>query len=333
MTTLNEIVNIQISRETQAVAREAFNIPCFIAEHTAFSERARVYTSLSALQDDFASTSSAYIAASKLFGQQLRPASIVIGRKQIDGVNGSIATVSNLGVYTLTINGTDYEFTADASATAIEIVAGLKAAYDLAAISGITFTDNLDGTFEVVVAPAGSAWSIKASKNITLVNQASSETWPEAIAAVQDENDTWYALTIESHAEADILAVAADIEAKKKIYGYSSQDAAIKTSATTDIASQLKALGYARTFGMYAPTADAEYPECAWIGFQLQEQPGSNTWAYKTLAGVTVYKLTGTETVNLQNKNISSYETVGGVSTTVGGMVAQGEWIDLKQVA
>lgn len=328
ITVLTDIVNIQISRETTAVAREAFNIPCFISEHTAFSERARVYTSLAALQDDFSSTSKAYIAASKFFGQDLVPQSIVIGRKQIDGVDGSIATVTNLGVYTLTINNVEFEFTADGTATAIEIVAGLKTAYDLAPVSGVTFTNNLDGTFEVDVAPAGTAWSIKASANIALVNKASAETWPDAIAAVQNENDTWYALTIESHADADILAVAADTEAKKKIYAYSSSAAAIKTNATTDIASQLKALSYDRTFGLYSPTADTEYPECSWVGGQLQEQPGSNTWAYKTLSGTTVYKLTGTETQNIVNKNISSYETVGGVNVTVGGMVASSEWVD-----
>lgn len=329
MTVLTDIVSINISRETQAVSREAFNIPCFISTHTAFSERARVYTSLTALQDDFSSTSKAYIAASKFFGQDLVPQSIVIGRKQVDGVDGSIATVTNLGVYKLTINNVEFQFTADGTATAIEIVAGLKAAYDVAPITGITFTNNLDGTFDVDVSPAGTAWSIKGSTNITLANKASVETWPAAIAAVQAVNDTWYALTIESHTDADILAVAGDIESKKKIYAYSSGDAAIKTTATTDIASQLKALSYDRTFGVYAPSADTEYPECALVGGQLQEQPGSNTWEYKTLSGVTVYKLTGTETTNINNKNISSYEVVGGVNVVVGGMVASKEWIDV----
>jgi hypothetical protein len=330
MTVVTDFIDVQISRDTTPVARESFNIPLFIAEHTVFSERVRTYNSITGVQEDgFTVGSPVYVAATKAFSQEIRPSQFLVGRKQVDGVDGSIATVTNLGVYTLTINNVEFEFTADGTATAIEIVAGLKAAYDLAPIAGITFTDSLDGTFDVVVAPAGTAWSIKGSSNIALVNQTSTETWPDAIAAVSAENGTWFGLNIQSHTDADILAVAAYIETLDKVFGYSSSAAAIKTTATTDIASQLKALGYTKTYGIYSPSADTEYPEIAWTAYQLQEQPGSNDWFAKTLIGVTPYKLTATETTNLRNKNIASYETVGGVSVTTGSKVASGEFIDV----
>lgn len=329
MTVLTDIIQVQISRETQAVSRAAFNIPLFISEHTAFSERARTYTSIAGVGEDFGSTSSAYEAALRYFGQELTPSTIVIGRKQVNGVDGSIATVANKTEYKLTVNGVNVAVTSDGTATAIEIVAALKSAFDAAAIAGVTFTNNLDGTFDVDVVTPGSAWSIKSSQNINLVNKASVETWPDAITAIEQANNEWIVLNAATHADADILAIAEAIEAREKIYGTSTSSSAVKTSVTTDIASQLKALGYQKTFIMWKADADDNYPECAWSAYQIQPLPGSNTWAYKTLTGTSVDKLTSTETTNLKSKNVNTYENIGGVNATTGGKMVGGEFIDV----
>lgn len=326
MTQLTDIIDIQISRETAAVAQTNFNVPLFISAHTNFPERARVYSSLTAVAEDFATTDSAYIAASKLFGQTLKPANIVIGRRQVPSVTVSVATVANNTAYVLTLNEVDYSYVSDASATAIEIATGLKAAYDVTPITGVTVTDNLDGTLTIT---STVDWSLTVSTNLSKANAPATETWPQTVDAVQAANDTWYALAIESHVLADVLAVAGNIEAKKKIFGTSSSALDIKTSATDDLFSQLQDLSYQRTFGLWSATADTEYPECAWIGYQLQEQPGSNTWAYKTLSGVTVSSLSATESQNIQSKNGNTYESVGGRNTTIGGKMFGGEWIDV----
>lgn len=328
MTRLTDIIEIQISRETSAVAQTNFNVPAFISAHTNFAERARVYSSLLAVADDFATTDKAYIAAQNLFGQAIKPANIVLGRRAIPGATINVTTVTVGASYTLTVNGVASTYIAVLADTAILIATGLKAAYDVTPTAGVTVTDNGDGTLSVE-AGVGVDWSLKVSTNLNKANQPATEAWPAAVSAVRNENDTWYALTIESHEAADILATAGAIEATKKIYGTSSQDAAVKATGTTDIFSQLEALGYQRTFGMYSATADTQYPECAWIGYQLQEQPGSNTWAYKALAGVTVSKLSDTEATNIKGKSGNTYESVGGQSVTVGGKMFGGEWIDV----
>ena len=330
MTVLTDIIQVQISRETQAVSRAAFNIPLFISEHTAFAERARTYTSIAGVAEDFGSGSSAYEAALRYFGQELVPSTIVIGRKQVNGVDGSVKTVSNSTEYTLTINGVKIAFTSDASATAIEIVAGLKAAFTAAtSITGVNFTNNLDGTFDIDVVTPGAAWSVKSSDNLNLVKKASVETWPDAISAVEQANNEWIVLNAETHADADILAIAEAIEAREKIYGTSTSSAAVKTSVTTDIASQLKALGYQKTFLMWKADADENYPECALSAYQIQPLPGSNTWAYKSLTGTSTDKLTATESINLKAKNVVTYENIGGVNATTGGKMVGGEFIDI----
>lgn len=326
MTQLTDIINIQISRETQAVAQTNFNIPLFLATFTNFKERAREYTSLEAVADDFAVTSNVYVAAQKLFGQILRPARIVVGRRQVPSVTVSVDVVANATQYTMTVSDVAFNYTSDASATAIEIATGLKTAYDASPVTGVTVTDNLDGTLTVA---STVDWSITVSANLEVTNSAATETYVEALEAVQNVNNKWYALTCETHVKADILLIAAAIEAKKKIYITSSDDTDVKTSATTDVASALKAAGYFRTALIWSATADTEFPECAWVGFQLQEAPGSNTWAYKQLAGVTVSSLSDTEASNIKGKNATTYEIVGGVNRTVGGATAGGEWIDV----
>lgn len=326
MAQLSEIINIQISRETAAVAQTDFNIPLFIAAHTAFIERARVYNDLLAVAEDFDAASNAYKAAEKLFGQALRPAAIVIGRRQVPGVVASITGVTSGAVYTLTINGVQFTATASGVSTAITIGAALKTAYDAQPITGITVTDNLDGTLTIT---STIDWSFAATANIDVSAQAATEAWADAIDAVSQANDTWYGLTTEARSKADILAIAATIEARKKIYVVSTADADVLTNVTTDVASALKAAAYQRTAYLYSEAATSNFPECAWVGYQLQEQPGSNTWTYKSLAGVAVSTLSATASVNVRNKNGTTYEAIGGVNRTYGGAMAGGEWIDV----
>jgi hypothetical protein len=325
MASLNEIINIQISRETSAVAQTDFNVPLFISAHTAFSERVRTYTDITGVGEDFDVADNAYKAAALMFGQALRPTSIRIGRRQVPSVIASITGVATGIVYTLTINGTNYTTTADGVDTAITVAADLKTAYDAAAITGITVTDNLDGTLTVA---STIAWSFAATANIEVSKNPSTEAWGDTIDAVVEEDDSWYALTTEARTKTDILAIAANIEARKKVYFVSTADADVKTTVTTDVLSELKALGYQQTAYLFSEDAATTFPECAWVGYQLQEQPGSNTWTYKQLAGVTVSNLSATAGTNIRNKNGTTYEVIGGVSRTYGGAMVGGEWID-----
>lgn len=325
MTVLTDIIEINITRETAAVAQTNFNVPLFISAHTKFAERARTYSSLTAVADDFAPTDTAYIAAQKLFGQQLTPSQVVIGRRLVPSTTVNVSTVA-VGTYTLTINDIPFSFVATGLDTAITIAAGLKAAYQVTPITGVTVTDNLDGSLTVASAVG---YSLAVTTNMTQANSPSTESWVTTINEVSLDNNTWYAVMIESHLDADILAVAGQVEGLKKVYATSSSSAGIKTTGTTDIFSQLKDLGYQRTFGAYSATADTEFPECAWVGFQLQEQPGSNTWAYKALSGVTVSRLSDTESQNIQAKAGSTYERVGGLNSTIGAKMFGGEWIDV----
>lgn len=326
MTKITDIINIQITRETRAVSRASFSIPCFIASHTAFTERAREYADLTAVAEDFATTSKVYKAASQYFGQQVVPQRIVVGRRQINEVTGT-PTVANSTVYSITINGTAYTYTSDATATALEICAGLDTA--VGSPTGVNFVDNLNGTFKIISTVVGTAIAIKASSNIALVNTAATETWADTITAVRAANDSWYYVSTDDHTDAGIQAVATVIQAVDKLYGFSSSEAAILTNATTDIFSVLKGLTYDHSFGLYSANADTQFPECAWIGSQAQAVPGSNTWSFKNLVGVTPDTISDTQTTYAKNKYVATYETIGGISATTRSQTCGAEYIDV----
>lgn len=320
MSELDNIIQIQINRETTAVSTASFQIPLVLATFTNFSERVRTYTDFDAVADDFNSTDNVYKIAQRLFGQDgVRPPSIIVGRRQVNSVTFT-PTVADSAVYTVTLNGTLYSFTSGVGATATTIVTGLKAA--IGTPTGITVT----GTTTLTLAPtvAGTPWSVVSSTNLVAVNAAPTETWVEALDAVTNVTNAWYALIAETHLSADIMALAASIQPRHKIYLTSTADPVTITTGTTDPASLLKAGSYSRTAIIYLPTADTEYPEAAWAGSQLPRTPGSNDWDFKRATLVTVSVLTDTQRTNLRFKNSNMYTTVAGVNIFQDGNMSTG---------
>lgn len=154
------------------------------------------------------------------------------------------------------------------------------------------------------------------------------------LAAIQQVSDIWYGLSLTNHTDAVILAAAAYIETQEKIYICESAESAILTSATSDILSQLKALEYSRTALVYSSDA-TQGPSAGWLGGQLPQTPGSSTWKFKQLVGITPDTLTQTQRNNVIGipgqpaKNGNIYETVGGVNITEEGWMVSGQFIDI----
>ncbi len=160
------------------------------------------------------------------------------------------------------------------------------------------------------------------------------EALGDELSAMQAEYGDWYALILtrqgaEADQLADIAAAAAWIEARSKIHIGCIDQASMLTDAADDIASTLQAAAYERTAVMYS--ADhANYPEAAWMGRCLPEDPGSITWKFKQLSGISVDELTPTQVAYLKAKNASFYEQVAGYNMISGEAVtASGEFIDI----
>lgn len=158
----------------------------------------------------------------------------------------------------------------------------------------------------------------------------STETYAAAVNACMSYNDDWYMISIDSKVAGDILQVAAAIQAERRIFLASTADINVTDPAqTSDIGSQLHDAGYDRTALVYSPTAATEHPEVAWMGGQISEVPGSNTWNFKSGAGVTIARLTPTQVSALDAKFVNYYRRLGGVNIFQTGTTSQGEWIDV----
>lgn len=239
MPDLDDIVNVQISRETETVERANFGIPLFLVEVKTVDTRVKSYSNIDAVADDYAATDTAYKMASAAFSQEIRPNRIKIGQK------------------------------------------------------------------------------------------ADAETYVQALQAIVNEDDDWYGLAVETLTKADILLIAAFIEARTKIFIARSADADILTNATDDLASTLQAAEYDRTAVIYHGSADTQFADAAWLGDCLPRDPGSQTWMFKTLNGITYDTLTASEKDYVLGKGANTYQRIAGVNITQQGTMAGGEYIDV----
>jgi len=338
---IEEVIQVNISRETSAVSQAGFGTGMFLDAHKRFTNRVLEISSASELLDaGFLSTDNAYKAALSYFGQELKPTKLAIGRRDSDDIATLTFDAPTVGkVYSITVNDEVLSFTATASETTAAEVA---AAFELANTAGftsaaITFDDTAaDGTATITPTVPGTDYTVKSELNIE-VAFTFSETLSDAFTAVKNENADFYFVMCYSHLKSDVLEMAAVVEAESKLFFTSNSEAeAYNTTDATDSTSTLKALkdaGYNRTACLYSAVADSVYPEAAQVGGSAPRAPGSITWAFKSLAGVTVDSLSAGEISNVKNKNGNVYTnlTASGSPAVRDGKVVSGEFIDIMR--
>lgn len=338
MAELDNIVRVNIYRGSTPVETASFSIPLILSTFVNFPERTRTYTSIDSVGEDFDSSDPVYQVAQALYGQTgvlgapIR--TLVIGRRQVDNAIGSVVTVANNANYSITVSDgistTTYTVTSDADATATEIITALSVAYNASPVAGINITDNLDGTFDVEPATAGDDWSITTSANLTVGSFTATETWTDALDAVNNDNSTWYALFTDEHDPVVVEELSDAVATRRRIMGTASQDTAVLSSgSTTDIAAVLSAKSAGRTYGVWTPLADTEFPEAAWAGSQLAVTPGGNDWDFTRANNITVSKITDAQRAVLRSKNMNMYTRVGGQNVFQDGDMFDGSPIDL----
>ena len=351
---LNEFVDIQISRETQIIDGENFKNVLFISEDKPFFERVRLYGSISSmLADGFTSTDNAYKAAVSAFSQTPRPNVLYIGRRDYtdsvitfdaEDILGSTdyaismratdgTTITDFSAVETSGVGTAGVFTGAAKVTEVtRIIDAWETAINASPIASLVTVTKT--TSSITLTPTGASDELGVlSITEGLIRTSTYETWPTTLAAIEQENDDWYCVTTYSSELADITAIASEIETRKKIYGYSATNAAIKAAKTvptdvTDTMGLLEDLTYDRTFGTQNDPL-TEYIETAWAGKKLQAVAGSTTWNFTVLSGVTPNSLSITESKNIRDKNGNTYQTIAGQNIMREGKMASGEFIDV----
>jgi hypothetical protein len=203
-----------------------------------------------------------------------------------------------------------------------------------ARVSFYTSIDGVSDDFESSTDAYKSAAAIFSQnprpEKIAIGRYLSTETIDDVLPLIKDETNDWYALVLTSRTQADQAFAAAWIETQDKILFVRSNNADIKDPADdTDICSVLSAATRERTATIAHFPATDDFIDAGWLGGMLPKQPGSATFAFKTVSGATPDKFTASEQAAIDAKKANHYQTVGGVNIMQPGKMASGEWIDV----
>ena len=322
MSQIDRIVNVSITRETQQIDIASFDIPLLLVSIDVgaltdwVDERVRTYTSLEALKDDFSTSHEVYTMATKLLSGDVRPATFKVGK-----------VITDLGPQTITgvVEGSSSDVPI-AYAVTQQPVSGTAAVDPATGEWTYVSVQGFEGTasFEIT------ATDDEAVPEVIPVNVeiVAHEDYSTALHECIDADGTFYAIMADTHDEDVVKDLAATVQAMRRVYFTSTDDTDVPRNVDSDIGTYLLEHGYFRTILMYSPVADTEYPECSWVGSQIVEIPGSNTWEYKRLPGVSISRLTDSEINNLEDKGVNYYITVKGAPITRRGVSADKSWID-----
>lgn len=348
---LSDYVTLSITQATANLTRAGFGIAMHLSYEANWSERSRTFTRYTDVLADsaaFSSTGPTARMALAYFSQNPQPTALIIGR----GANKptKIVTVSALNPttnvsypYKLNVKGTGFAdatvtFTSDGTPTAAEYSAGMTTQLNAVVGKNYTAADGGNGTVTVTGNAPGAWFSIEVPD---VAYQTTTETTADPgvaadIAAILAENPSWYALHTAFNSKAYGVACAAVIEATgSKIYLAGTNDTStvlVATTGTADLADQCKTNAYTRTSVHYHRDPAAFY-DAGLLGACLTFDPGTETWAFKTVAGVGTFAMTATHRTNIVARNANSYENVAGLNISFNGMMGSGMFVDYRRAA
>lgn len=341
MSELAEHVTLTITANTVGIARAGFGVPMILSHSVTWTERTRSYGSLGDIAADFAAGTPEYISASQIFAQSPHPESVIVGRASLKPTQVYVIGVSSVvdsHAYSVNVSGpgittTTATFTSGGSTDNDTIVAGLVT--QLNNVIGATYTAAATGSsgsqVVTVTANASGVWFSLSLLNVAELSIKQTHADPGVatdLAAILLQDDTWYALHTTFNSKDYVLAAAAWVESNTKLYLVDvNETEAINVavgSTPGDTLYALFQLTYNRTVGSYYSIPSSMF-SAAWMGRVLPDEPGSETWKFKTLAGIVPMRLTSTQRTNLRARKANSYTTIAGVNKTWEGTVAGGD--------
>lgn len=329
--------------------------------------RMREFDSLDAVAATFGTTSPAYYAAQAWFGQSPQPDNILIGRWAQSGSPGQLygavrsAADQLLSTWTAitdgsmrvsidgaveTLSALDFHLATNLNGVASAInlqLTGAGIVWD-ALTSRFIITSNTTGasssvSFATVV---GTGTDISAllgmlvsSSGAYVANGVVAQTAAQTVAIFMNQfSSQWYGLGIPQASNDDHLAVAALIQAASPahFYGVTSQEAGILTANdTSNIAYQLKQLGYSKSAVQYS--SSSAYAVFSLMGRILTTNWSANnstiTLMYTQEPGIVPDTLTNDQATNLASYNCNVFVNYDNSTAIIqNGQVASGDYID-----
>lgn len=334
-------------------------------------ERLRTYSTLDAVATDFGASAPEYKAAAAWFGQRPQPTTVLIGRWAQTATAGRLigATLSASqqamnnwtaitagafgiaidGAASVNISGLNFSANTSLNGVAATISAALTGATCVwnAAYQRFEFKSNTTGTASKIsfltagtgtgaTDISGMLGGLSTSSGAYVANGIAAETAVSA-ATLFDTNygQQWYGLFICGvAADSDHLDVAALIEGAntKHAYGINHQAAGVLVATdTSNIAYQVKQLGYRKTITHYSSTS--LYAVVSLLARILTTDYTANntviTLMYKTEPGVVAENLNSNQLAALIGFNCNAFVNYNNNTAIIEpGVVASGDFID-----
>lgn len=345
---ISGVVNVQIVMSPKAAATRNFGALLVLGSSPVvdIAERIREYDGIDGLLSDFGSTSQEYLATNLFFSQSPQPSLVYAGRWAKTATSailkGAVLStaqqaLSNFtsvtaGGMKITIDGTEKALSAIDLSGVTNLNGVASAVTTKLASAGTCVWDATSSRFEITSATTGATSTIgyasapASGTDISgllglITGEASvpvqgvaAESLLDAVTALADMSNDWYGLLVAdpSLSQSDVKAVSAFIESTgvSRIFGYTTQNSlALDSTSTTDIASQLKALGYKRTFTQFSSSTPYAAASIFGRAFTVNFQ-GNNTTItlkFKQEPGVTAEGLTSSQAAALKNKNCNVF--------------------------
>jgi hypothetical protein len=367
---VSDVVNVSVVLSPIAAATRNFGSLLILGSSSVVdtTERLRLYSSLDGVATDFGTSAPEYKAASLYFGQTPQPSVLYVGRWAqaatsavlhggvlstaqqalanftavasgglritVDGVLKSLSAINLSGVTNL--NGVASAVTAALAGSATVTWSASLQRFDV--VSATTGATSLITVAQAPVAGTdiSALMGLQSGQASAPVAGIAAEALVDAVAALANQSTDWYGLYVAAAGvtTADILAVAGFIEGtgNSRIFGVTTQSSTVlDPSNTTDIASQLKGLGYKRTFIQYsganAHAAASIFGRAFTVNFS-----GSNTTLtikFKQEPGVTAENLTSSQAATLKAKSCNAFLAYqNGTAIVQEGVMVNGYFFD-----
>lgn len=346
----NPIVNVDITLNTAGTTREGFGLPLFLASTDNFEERVRGYTSLTEVAEDFGENTAAYKAARQLWSQTPKVTQLYIGRRSMQYTISIPDAVVERTDYSLTVavNGgisQSYQYTSVAADDALKILTSFKEQIVSDQTISSNVSVNVTGTGSsatMIIAKAGGNDFVKVTSTAKTVSisATNSDTAASALSAIETYSTDWYFIATEDRTQQFILAMASEIQARKKIFFTANADVAAlqgtELASASDVPAQLAKSMYTRTVCLWHHNASYDYPEMAYVAYGAPYDAGSIAWGNAQLTGVEASlqpanqrPLTSIQKSALDARHCNFIDLDGGVPVVRRGITSGGEWIDI----
>jgi hypothetical protein len=357
--TIDRYVTADLNRLTGIIGQgaEKFNIVTLLGEHTNTAERVVSFSNpneMVATGSLFATTDNLYLKALALYSQTKKPTKFKVAKKNTNA-NATqtikFSATPDAGAFTVKLGANssssiNFNDLLAAIETAIEATTGITSVTATGAIDATTgLTIVFDGAdantpFATLTEGANTLTSGGSPVTITIittVHGSAVETWTQATTNLINEDSEFYFLAADTVTEADILEIAAVVNANKFVYVTTQNDANVLTATAGNTAEDLKNLSYKKTGFIWANTA-ANHADASFLGIGAPEKPGTLTYEIKKVSGViagsdsNATPFTTTQVTNLDAQNVIYVETLGGGASIINAKMVNGDFFDIQRL-